>query len=191
VSRYTLGFVGSGKKPRRIGVALGLLVPMTIGCAGANETTRSSESDQGSMVGQAMPDLKLSPLRGGNEFRLSGLKGKVVLLDLWASWCAPCKEELPLLDDMADRLRAKGVEIVGISVDDNRDDAEQFLRSRPSWSLKLAHDPDGKVPRRLQAAKMPSSYVIDRKGIIRQVNAGFERADAKKIEARLVELAAQ
>jgi thiol-disulfide isomerase/thioredoxin len=167
------------------------MVPMAMGCAGANETTRASESDKAPIVGQAMPDLKLYPLGGGNELRLSGFKGKVVLLDLWASWCAPCKVELPMLDDMAVRLRAKGIEIVGISVDDNRDDAEQFLRSRPSWSLKLAHDPDGNVPKRLQAAKMPSSYVIDRNGIIRQVNSGFERGDAKKIEARLVELAAQ
>jgi thiol-disulfide isomerase/thioredoxin len=120
--------------------------------------------------------------------RLSDLLGKVVLLDVWASWCAPCREELPMLDDMAGRLRAKGVEIVGVSIDESRDDAEQFLKSRPTWSIKLAHDPDGKIPGRLQPPKMPSSYIIDRRGIIRQVNAGFERSDAKMIESRLIEI---
>jgi len=94
-----------------------------------------------------------------------------------------------MLDDMANRLRAKGVEIVAVSIDDNREDAETFLRSRPNWSLRLAHDPDGKLPGRLQPPKMPSSYIVDRRGFIRQVNAGFERGDAQRIEARLVALA--
>jgi thiol-disulfide isomerase/thioredoxin len=120
--------------------------------------------------------------------RLDELRGKVVLLDVWASWCAPCREELPMLDDMAARLRAKGVEIVGVSIDESRDDAEQFLKSRSTWSIKLAHDPEGKMPGKLQPSRMPSSYIIDRNGIIRQVNAGFARSDARRIESRLIEL---
>ena len=95
-----------------------------------------------------------------------------------------------MLDDMAARLRAKGVEIVAVSIDDNKEDAEVFLKSRPSWSIRLAHDPEGKVPGKLQPAKMPSSYIVDRRGVIRQVNSGFERADAQKIESRLSEMAA-
>jgi thiol-disulfide isomerase/thioredoxin len=133
--------------------------------------------------------MRLSALNGGRGVRLGAFRGKVVLLDVWASWCAPCKEELPMLDDMAGRLKSKGIEIVAVSIDDNRDDAEQFLRSRPRWSIKLAHDPDGKLPGKLQPPKMPSSYLIDRDGVIRQVNAGFEHGDAQKLESRLVKLA--
>ena len=94
-----------------------------------------------------------------------------------------------MLDDMAGRLRNKGIEIVAVSIDDNREDAETFLKSRPRWSIRLAHDPDGRVPSKLQPPKMPSSYIVDRKGVVRQVNAGFERGDAQKIENKLVELA--
>jgi thiol-disulfide isomerase/thioredoxin len=141
------------------------------------------------MVGRPMPDMQLAALNGGKGIRLSELRGKVVLLDVWASWCAPCKQELPMLDDMANRLRAKGVEIVAVSIDDNREDAETFLRSRPSWSLRLAHDPEGKLPGKLQPPKMPSSYIVDRRGVIRHVNAGFERGDAQRLEARLVAMA--
>jgi thiol-disulfide isomerase/thioredoxin len=133
--------------------------------------------------------MQLAALNGGGGVRLSELRGKVVLLDIWASWCAPCKQELPMLDDMAGRLRSKGIEIVAVSIDDSREDAETFLKSRPRWSIRLAHDPEGHVPSKLQPPKMPSSYIVDRKGVVRQVNAGFERGDAQRIENKLVELA--
>lgn len=164
----------------------------------ASRTSRSSgESGEsaeprgkgGPMVGKQLPDLRLTALNGGKSVRLGDYQGKVILLDVWASWCAPCKQELPMLDDMAGRLRKKGIEIVAVSIDDDRDAAQEFLRSRPRWSIKLAHDPDGKLPSKLQPPKMPSSYLVDRNGVIRQVNAGFEHGDAQKIEARLVELA--
>jgi len=141
-------------------------------------------------VGRPVPDLELTALGTSKApVRLSSFKGKVILLDVWASWCAPCKEELPMLDDMAVRLRSKGVEVVGVSIDENRSDAEQFLRTRPHWTLRLAHDPDGKLPARLEPPKMPTSYIVDRRGVIREVNAGFERADAQRIEAHLLALA--
>jgi thiol-disulfide isomerase/thioredoxin len=162
----------------------------SLGCGSSGTGTNAANPRSESVVGQAVPDLALRPIGGGEAFRLSELHGKIVLLDVWASWCAPCKEELPMLDDMAEPLRARGVEIVAVSIDESKADAELFLRSRPHWTIRLAHDPDGKVPDRLKPAKMPSSYVVDRQGVIRQVNAGFERADVPRIENRLLELAA-
>jgi thiol-disulfide isomerase/thioredoxin len=140
-------------------------------------------------VGQPMPDLALREFWGGEEIRLSDLRGKVVLLDLWASWCPPCKEEMPVLDDMAARLREKGIEIIAVSIDEDRANAEQFLRRRARWALKLAHDPAGTVPERLQPPTMPTSYVIDAQGVLRHVIAGFRAGDAKRIELQLLELA--
>jgi cytochrome c biogenesis protein CcmG/thiol:disulfide interchange protein DsbE len=170
-------------------LAAALAVPCA-DCGGSSGSQHAEEPRSGSVVGRPVPDLQLAALNGGKAVRLADLRGRVVLLDVWASWCAPCKQELPMLDDMSNRLRSKGVEIVAVSIDDNREDAEGFLKSRPSWSIRLAHDPEGKVPGKLQPSKMPSSYIVDRKGVIRQVNAGFERGDAQKLETRLVELAA-
>jgi cytochrome c biogenesis protein CcmG/thiol:disulfide interchange protein DsbE len=113
-----------------------------------------------------------------------------VLLDFWASWCAPCQEELPLLDDMAVRLKGKDIEIVGLSIDESQADAEQFLKRKSAWSLILGQDPEQKIANQFKPPKMPTSYAIDRKGVVRQMNAGFERADLEKIEAQLLELAA-
>jgi thiol-disulfide isomerase/thioredoxin len=188
-------FAHGNKGTRSARLALTLLfggaIALCGACGGSSGSTHaeSSGSGSGSMVGRQVPDMQLAALHGGKGVRLSEFRGKVVLLDIWASWCAPCKQELPMLDDMAGRLRAKGVEIVAVSIDDNREDAETFLRSRPSWSIRLAHDPDGRIPSKLQPPKMPSSYIVDRRGFVRQVNAGFERGDAQKIEKKLVELA--
>jgi len=158
-------------------------------CGGANQPAASSGSDSSSLVGQVVPDAEFTALQGKENIKLSSLQGKVVLLDFWASWCAPCQEELPMLDEMSARLKSKGVEIVGVSIDENKADAEHFLKRKSSWSLTLGHDPDQKVAEQFKPPKMPTSYVIDRNGVVRQMNAGFERADAKKIEAQLVDLA--
>jgi peroxiredoxin len=159
-------------------------------CAGAEQSAASpAASGSGTAVGEQAPDVEFNALKDSGSIKLSELRGKVVLLDFWASWCAPCQEELPLLDDMSTRLKSKGIEIVGLSIDENKADAERFLTRKSSWALTLGHDPEQKVADAFKPPKMPTSYVIDRKGIVRQVNAGFERADAKKIEAQLVDLA--
>jgi thiol-disulfide isomerase/thioredoxin len=138
---------------------------------------------------QPMPDLTLRPMSGRGTIRLASLKGKVVLLDLWASWCAPCREELPLLDDLSRRLKGEGVEIIAVSVDEDRAAADELVRLRPRWHLTMAHDPA--AAERLNPPAMPSSYIIDARGRLQQVNAGFEPGDIARIEARLRALASR
>jgi thiol-disulfide isomerase/thioredoxin len=163
-----------------------ILIAVTVlsGCA-----TAGAEGGPAA-VGSPVPEVKITGF-DGRAFDRGALAGQVVLLDLWASWCAPCKEELPLLDSMAARLRAKGVTILAVSIDENRDDALGFLKSKGRWALSLAHDPEGRLAERLKPSRMPTSYIIDRAGIIRAVNAGFEREDVARIEARLTQLASQ
>jgi len=161
---------------------------LTLACATA-ET--AGPGGGGAAVGSPVPQMKVTDF-DGRKFDARSLEGQVVLLDIWASWCAPCKEELPLLDSMAARLRGKGVTVLAISIDESKEDALGFLKSRRAgWALSLAHDPEGKVAERLKPSRMPTSYIIDREGIIRHVNAGFERDDLAKIEARLTQLAAR
>src|SRR5262245_49644708 len=126
--------MSTSRTARCLMVLVGLAACASDGCAASNGSTHVSDGESSPAVGQVLPDRQLTALKGGKQVRLSDLRGKVVLLDLWASWCPPCKEELPMLDDMAARLRSKGIEVVGVSIDESRSDAEQFLRSRASWS---------------------------------------------------------
>jgi cytochrome c biogenesis protein CcmG/thiol:disulfide interchange protein DsbE len=180
--------VGLARRARPVRLLAACLLVLSA-CGGAGEPAASSGVDKASLVGQTAPDAEFAALQGKENIKLSTLHGKVVLLDFWASWCAPCQEELPMLDDMAVRLKDKGIEIVGVSIDENKADAEHFLTKKSSWSLTLGHDPEQKLADQFKPPKMPTSYVIDRKGVVRQMNAGFERSDAKKIEAQLLELA--
>jgi thiol-disulfide isomerase/thioredoxin len=177
-----------------VAVLAGSLVA-TSGCASSDVASQKSDkksdkkSEKKGSVGVPMPAVIVRALEGRRKIDLSTLHGKVVLVDIWASWCAPCMEEMPLLDDMAARLRKHGVEIIAVSVDEDQQSAQTFLSSRAKWSLTVAHDPKGKLPEVLQPSKMPTSYVVDAEGIIRYVNEGFERGDLKTIEAKLVALA--
>ena len=152
------------------------------GCA-----SMGSAGGAGPVTDQPMPDLTLQPMHGRAPIRLAGLRGKVVLLDVWASWCAPCREELPLLDDLARRLRGERIEIIAVSVDEERAAADELVRMRPRWHLTMAHDPS--VAERLNPPAMPSSYLIDTRGRLQQVNAGFQPGDIERLEARLRALA--
>lgn len=174
--------------PRDHARALGLLV--IAGCAGMGAAGGGTSS--GALeIGQPMPDVVVHTLAGGRELRLGALRGRVVLLDVWASWCEPCREEMPLLDDIAARLKDDGVEVVAVSVDDDRAKAEEFARMRRRWRLTLAHDPAGAIADRLQPAAMPTAYVVDRDGRLREVATGFSKASAAQLEARLRALASR
>jgi thiol-disulfide isomerase/thioredoxin len=162
-----------------------LLLAATLGCASLG----SSGGGGGPAPDQPMPDFTLRPMQGKAPIRLASLKGKVVLLDLWASWCTPCREELPLLDDLAQRLRGQDIEIIAVSVDEDRAAADEFVRRRPRWHLTLVHDPS--VAEALNPPTMPSSYVIDARGRLHEVNAGFQSDDIHRIEARLRALASR
>jgi thiol-disulfide isomerase/thioredoxin len=142
------------------------------------------------VVGRNVYDIDLKPLGQRRGVRLSEFRGKALLVDIWASWCAPCKHELPMLDDAVDRLRARNVEIVAISVDESATDAEEFLQSRPTWSLTFGHAPLRLGIRRLEVSAMPTAYVIDRTGVIREVHPRSDQDDFRAIESRLVELGA-
>lgn len=162
------------------------LLALLSSCATSGPAPKSALSPA---VGKPLPTLNLRDVTSGGELSIKSLAGQVVLLDIWASWCGPCKEELPLLDEMAGRLAGSGVSIVAVSIDEDPEAMNEFLHLKKSWQLRLAHDPQRRVPSELQPAKMPSSYVVDKQGVLRKVYSGFSRDDISRIEQELKELA--
>jgi thiol-disulfide isomerase/thioredoxin len=172
---------------RKVILAL-LLAVAGSGCATGGGEGAGGAGSGGGPVGAPLPAMKVDAL-SGKKIDVAAYKGRVLLLDVWASWCGPCKQELPMLDDIARRLKGQGIDILAVSVDQQRANVDKFLKGHGRWALTLAHDPDGLIAERLQPDKMPTSYVIDRSGIVRYVNAGFVPEDAPAIERRLLEVA--
>lgn len=137
--------------------------------------------------GQTAPNFKLPGIKTGNLMSLKSLRGKVVYLDFWASWCGPCRQSLPLLNELRKELRRKGFEVLAVNLDEDKADAKAFLKQFPV-SYPVLLDPNGKVPQKYDLPGMPTSYLIDRKGKIRKVHIGFKKQDMKKIRKEVMSL---
>jgi cytochrome c biogenesis protein CcmG, thiol:disulfide interchange protein DsbE len=136
--------------------------------------------------GARMPEIGLKDLRGV-QVDLDSLKGKVVIVDFWASWCAPCKEEMPVLEKLYKKYKDRGLVVVGVSVDQELANAKTFIKQNPV-SFSIVHDGTHAVANRYKPPKMPSSYIVDRNGVVRHVHGGYRDGDAAKFEAEVVAL---
>lgn len=119
------------------------------------------------------------------DFDLARYRGNVVVLDFWASWCKPCRQSIPWLNEMRSRYATRGLRIVGVNVDAERADAEKFLRETPI-DFELLLDPLGNLARRFALKGMPSTYIFDRDGKLVATHLGFQvaRKDAREAELR-------
>ncbi|NQX87968.1 MAG: TlpA family protein disulfide reductase [Halioglobus sp.] len=138
-------------------------------------------------VGDTAPMVRLPLLSGDEEVSLAILRGKVVYLDFWASWCGPCRVSFPQLEALREELGAQGFEVYAINVDEKAEDALQFLSEVPV-SYPVVHDGSGATPKAWGILGMPTGYLIDRRGIVRNVHQGFKRSDGEKLRAEIVEL---
>jgi thiol-disulfide isomerase/thioredoxin len=133
-------------------------------------------------VGGDAPPFELPAFRGG-DVALERLRGAVVVVDFWATWCVPCTAMLPALDAIARRYADAGVRVLAIDIDQSRDKADEFLREHlPSPALTLLHDRDGAVLARYGAAGMPAVYVIDAAGVVRFTDVGYSPEAFQKLD---------
>lgn len=136
--------------------------------------------------GATVPTFSLPDGRGG-QVTLEQYRGKLVYVDFWASWCGPCRQSFPWMNDLQARYGDKGLHIVAINVDAKPEDAKRFLTETPG-RFQIAYDPKGTTPRAYQVKGMPSSYVVGRDGSLIEVHSGFSPTKAAEIEARLKRL---
>jgi peroxiredoxin len=123
-------------------------------------------------VGTAAPDFTLRSLAGPN-LRLQEQRGQVVLVNFWATWCAPCRKEMPHLNRIADKYRSAGLVMLGVNIDDDvRNAADVATKLGVKFPVLL--DTDKKVSRLYDLNSMPSTLVIDRSGRVRYLHRGYQ-----------------
>jgi peroxiredoxin len=123
-------------------------------------------------VQDAAPDFTLKSQKNGN-LKLSELRGKVILINFWASWCGPCRQEMPVLDELYRHYRSLDFTILGVNVEQNSDDAESLLKDVPV-SFPILFDTENKISKLYGVKGMPSTVLVDRDGKIRYVHMGYQ-----------------
>ncbi len=116
-------------------------------------------------IGSNAPDIAVQD--SDRAIKLSDYRGQVVVLNFWATWCPPCVEEMPSLVEMQRRMKAKGVTVIGVSVDVDQNAYHQFLKDH-SVNLLTVRDPAQKSTNLYGTFKFPETYIIDRKGVMRR-----------------------
>ncbi|WP_157954401.1 TlpA family protein disulfide reductase [Saccharospirillum mangrovi] len=118
---------------------------------------------------------------------INGLSGRVVYLDFWASWCVPCRQSFPFMNELHDRYGDKGLVILAVNVDAKRADADRFLAQFPA-DFRVLYDPNAALPPVYQVMGMPTAYLIDHRGNIAETSVGFRLDERQQTEEKLVEL---
>ena len=121
--------------------------------------------------GIAAPAFEL-PSLDGKTIGTTELRGRIVLLNFWASWCGPCRTEMPILNQLAKQYGARGVSIVGVNVEPERKPALDWLKTTPV-NFPVLFDADSKVSASYQVTGMPTTVIFDRKGVVRYVHKSY------------------
>lgn len=116
--------------------------------------------------------------------RLADYKGRVVYVDFWACWCAPCKKSFPWLNEMQEKYGPLGFSVIGISLDVKREDVDKFLAATPA-KFVIGFDPQAKIAEVYKPQGMPASYLIGADGVVRAVHTGFKDSDRASREREI------
>ena len=135
-------------------------------------------------AGDKAPAFAAPSLTSEGNLALSQFRGKVVYLDFWASWCAPCLTAIPEIEKLRSEFGGDRFEVLAVNLDQKKKKALRFLSKTPI-SYPSCSDPKGRLPDQFGLDTMPTAYLIDKKGVIRYVHRGFQRGDGEKIREEI------
>ncbi len=138
-------------------------------------------------IGLIVLALASAHASASEPFDLARYRGKVVILDFWASWCAPCRRSFPWLNEIQARYAGDGLVVVGVNVDADRAAAERFLREVPA-QFEIVYDPDGTLAAKYELLGMPSSFIFGPRGELLSSHIGFKNAARAEREAEIAAL---
>ncbi len=146
----------------------------------------ADEGDEHRLVGVQAPSFELNAQNGGETVSLEAARGKVVIVDFWATWCKPCKESFPFYQRLVGQHGGE-LMVIGVSVDEEPDGIADFARETGA-TFPLVWDEGQALSRESPPPTMPTSYIIDRSGIVRFVHAGFKSGTEEDLQSKVASL---
>ncbi len=182
------------KRENVVNVLVASVCAAALGCGAiTDDSPGASTGATKGLVGKAAPEFAVAAVANGKgKLALDDLRGKVVLLDFWGTFCEPCKKSFPKLQDLHTRYAASGLKIVGVS-EDEVDDKDKIPDFASTYGAKftLGWDKDKSVARSYKPETMPSSFLIDKSGVVRYAHVGYHDGEEAEIEKEIKELLGQ
>ncbi|HEU4627222.1 MAG TPA: TlpA disulfide reductase family protein [Steroidobacteraceae bacterium] len=119
--------------------------------------------------------------RGGKTVNLAQFKGQVVMINFWATWCGPCRQEMPLLESIYKKYHKMGFTLLGVNVEPDAKPAEEYLKAIPV-SFPILFDTKSEVSKMYEVSGMPSTIIVDRKGNVRVIHHGYKPGDENEYQ---------
>ena len=159
------------------------------GCAASSDEAASSPSSKEDhpLVGNGAPAFSRPSVGGGAAISTDTLRGKVAIVDFWATWCEPCKKSFPKLEELNVKYRSSGLQIVGVSEDGDADGIPMFAKGLGT-KFPLVWDQDKSIAAKWQPKSMPCTFIVDKNGIVRFVHFGFHDGEEASIEQEIKSL---
>ncbi len=140
-------------------------------------------------TGASMPACTLTDISKNSDVSMP-TSGKVVYVDFWASWCAPCAKSMPFLEELHQKFKTKGLDVIAINVDDDKADGIKFLE-KMNVTFPIATNPDSTCAGLFSVQTMPSSYLFDKKGKLRYIELGFFSENRNDVTQKVEKLLAE
>jgi cytochrome c biogenesis protein CcmG, thiol:disulfide interchange protein DsbE len=152
--------------------------------AGANTGGVGESGGKHALVGNPAPSFAIDSVNGKGKIDLAKLKGKIVLVDFWATWCEPCKKSFPKLQELNVKYKASGLVIVGVSQDDENQGLSEFGKTYGA-EFAIGWDGEKSIAKKYKPPSMPSSFLIDKEGVVRYAHLGYHDGDEAQVEKEL------
>ena len=173
-------------QPGRSFLAVSILLSLMSAVTGCVSPDRDDRRYEHALIDKPAPDFTLRDLRG-NQVSLSDLRGQPVVLNFWATWCSPCRVEIPYLETLYTKYKDQGLVIIGMNTETDYMKVKRFAEPRISYTVLLD---GGTQAQGYDVSGIPCTYYIDRKGIIQHRSVGFGPGDEALIEEKIKELLA-
>ena len=161
------------------GVVVAAIAVMVTGIIFTSRFDRDITLTQSPLIDEPVPDVGIRLLDSPDEFRLSDYRGNIVVVNFWASWCGPCREEMPLLNELHKKYEPLGFTVLGVNVEEDARNARGFLKNFPV-DFPVVLDNKNQVSKKYNVIAMPTTVVVDRDGNVRFLHKGYKSGDEEK-----------